>query len=79
MTTFFSVYDVKKAVLEKWTSAGDIFSPTSKLLISDKGIVSLLERTLNSATDCMLGRGKKAHRDRFLRNSGNLFNILYCK
>ena len=34
--TFISVYDVKKAVLDKWSSAGVMFSPSSPLLLNDK-------------------------------------------
>ena len=77
--TFISVYDVKKALQDKWSSAGDLFSPSSNLLLNDKAIVSYLERTLNSASDGILGRGNKANREKFLKNSGNLFNILRCK
>lgn len=70
---------MKDAVLEKWSSAGELFSPSSKLILNDKAIISLIERTLGSASDCMTSRGKKNNRDRFLEKSGNLFNILQCK
>ena len=74
-----SVHDVKKAVIEKWSSAGELFSPSSSLILNDKAIESLLNRTLDSASDCILARGKKNNRDRFLEKSGNLLNILHCK
>ena len=76
------VPNVKKAVLEKWSLAGDKFSlsTSSNLLISDKAIVSLLKRTLNAANDCILARGQtKDKREKFLKDSSNLFNILHCK
>ena len=79
LLTLFSAYDVKEAVLEKWSSAGELFSPPSKLILNDKAIISLIERTLGSASDCMTSRGRKINRDRFLEKSGNLFNILQCK
>ena len=74
-----SVGEVTKANQYKWSSAGDLFSPTSSLVLNKKAIESNLIRIFNSATDCIRERGKKMKRDIFLMNSGNLMNILRCK
>ena len=77
--TRLSADEVKTAILEKWRSAGDLFSPSSPLLMSDKAIMVLLTRTFTSATECIQERGNKDKRDQFLLRSGGLLNILKCK
>ena len=74
-----SVQEVKTSLVEKWSSAGPLFSPESPLIMTDKAILTLLNRTLTSATDCIRERGKQAHRESFLLKSGHLLNILNCK
>ena len=74
----FTVNTVVSAILAKWNSASDFFSPP--MITERKTIYSRVLQLLTKSEKCELNRGvKQSERDKFIKKQHDLFNILTCK
>ena len=76
-TTILSVEPVIVEILKRWTEASEYFSPSR--LISSKNIKDRVEYHLNRASQFEKGTGKANVREKYIKDSSSLFNILSCK
>ena len=77
VTTNLSVEPVMIEILKRWTEASEYFSPSR--LISSKNLKDRVEYHLNMASKYEKGGGKGNVRQKYVKDSSSLFNILACK